>query len=41
MKSNVAFPGAKKSVDECLEKYPDACFVPLPSGQAFLIKGVR
>jgi hypothetical protein len=31
------FPGAKKAVDESLEKNNDF-FMPLPSGQAFLIK---
>jgi hypothetical protein len=34
----VAFPGAKKAVDECLEKFGRPFFVPLPSGQAFLLK---
>jgi len=33
------FPGAKKAVDQCLEKFNNPFFLPLPSGQAFLIKG--
>ena len=32
------FPGAKKAVDQCLEKFNNPFFLPLPSGQAFLIK---
>jgi len=32
------FPGAKKAVDECLKKFKNPFFLPLPSGQAFLIK---
>ncbi len=32
------FPGAKKAVDECLKEFHQPFFVPLPSGQAFLIK---
>jgi len=32
------FPGAKKAVDECLLKFDSPFFLPLPSGQAFLIK---
>lgn len=32
------FPGAKKAIDQCLTKFNDAFFVPLPSGQAFIIK---
>lgn len=35
------FPGAKKAVDECLEEFHYPFFVPLPSGQAFLIKGLK
>ncbi len=35
------FPGAKKAVDECLREFHQPFFVPLPSGQAFLIKGLR
>ena len=34
----VQFPGAKKAVDECIAGYDRAFFLPLPSGQAFLIK---
>jgi predicted O-methyltransferase YrrM len=34
----VQFPGAKKAIDECLSKYHKEFFLPLPSGQAFLIK---
>lgn len=36
-----AFPGAKKAVDECLAELKDHFFLPLPSGQAFLIKGFK
>ncbi len=32
------FPGAKKAVDRCLEEFDRPFFLPLPSGQAFLIK---
>ena len=32
------FPGAKKAVDQCLEKHDNCFFLPLPSGQAFLVK---
>lgn len=32
------FPGAKKAIDECLREFDDYFFIPLPSGQAFLIK---
>ncbi|MBT6340101.1 MAG: methyltransferase [Desulfobacula sp.] len=32
------FPGAKKAVDECLKKHNNCFFLPLPSGQAFLVK---
>ena len=35
------FPGAKKAVDECLKECGGAFFLPLPSGQAFLIKGLK
>ena len=34
----VHFPGAKKAIDECLSKHHNGFFLPLPSGQAFLIK---
>lgn len=34
------FPGAKKAVDECLEMNDKCFFVTLPSGQAFLVKGI-
>jgi predicted O-methyltransferase YrrM len=34
----VQFPGAKKAIDECLSKQHNGFFLPLPSGQAFLIK---
>lgn len=34
----VQFPGAKKAVDECLAMHNNNFFLPLPSGQAFLIK---
>lgn len=33
------FPGAKKAIDEVLSEIDSPFFVPLPSGQAFLIKG--
>ena len=32
------FPGAKKAVDKCLAMADHPFFIPLPSGQAFLIK---
>lgn len=32
------FPGAKKAVDEYLAEIPHPFFLPLPSGQAFVIK---
>jgi O-methyltransferase len=32
------FPGAKKAVDECLEQAGSPFFLPLPSGQAFVLK---
>lgn len=32
------FPGAKKAIDKCLKKIKKPFFIPLPSGQAFLIK---
>lgn len=35
---SIQFPGAKKAIDECLVKYKKDFFLPLPSGQAFLIK---
>lgn len=34
----VHFPGAKKAIDESLSKHHNGFFLPLPSGQAFLIK---
>jgi predicted O-methyltransferase YrrM len=34
----VQFPGAKKAIDECLSKHHNGFFLPLPSGQAFIIK---
>jgi hypothetical protein len=34
----IQFPGAKKAVDECLSEYGQPFFLPMPSGQAFLIK---
>lgn len=34
----VQFPGAKKAIDEFISKYKETFFLPLPSGQAFLIK---
>jgi len=33
------YPGARKAVDEVLAKLDNPLFVPLPSGQAFLVKG--
>jgi len=33
----LTFPGAKKAVDECLSEFNPSFFLPLPSGQAFLI----
>jgi hypothetical protein len=33
----IQFPGAKKAVDEFISKYDKVFFLPLPSGQAFLI----
>jgi hypothetical protein len=35
------FAGAKKAVDEGLDRFGQPFFVALPSGQAFLIKGLR
>jgi predicted O-methyltransferase YrrM len=35
----IQFPGAKKAIDECISQYEKFFFLPLPSGQAFLIKG--
>ena len=32
------FPGAKKAIDKCLKEFDYPFFIPLPSGQAFLIK---
>ena len=32
------FPGAKNAVDECLKQFDVKFFIPLPSGQAFLLK---
>jgi len=37
----VQFPGAKKAIDECISKYNRSFFLPLPSGQAVLIKDWR
>lgn len=34
----IQFPGAKKAVDQCLDKYGQTFFLPLSSGQAFVIK---
>jgi hypothetical protein len=34
------FSGAKKAIDECFNGVENVFFMPLPSGQAFLIKGV-
>lgn len=34
------FPGAKKAIDECIQKYHNGLFLPLSSGQAFLLKNV-
>lgn len=34
----IQFPGAKKAIDECLLKFDAPFFLPLPSGQAFLLK---
>jgi predicted O-methyltransferase YrrM len=34
----IQFPGAKKAIDEGLSRFHKHFFVPLPSGQAFLIK---
>lgn len=34
----IQFPGAKKAIDECISQHNDDFFLPLPSGQAFLIK---
>lgn len=33
-----AFPGARRAVDEVLQELDNPLFVPLPSGQAFLVK---
>ena len=33
------FPGASQAVDEILQELDNPLFVPLPSGQAFLVKG--
>ena len=33
------FPGAKKAIDECISRDDKVFFLPLPSGQAFLIRG--
>ena len=32
------FPGAQKAVDQCLKEHGNPFFVPLPSGQAFLVR---
>ena len=34
----IQFPGAKKAIDECISQNNDDFFLPLPSGQAFLVK---
>lgn len=34
------FPGAKKAVDESISRYDNIFFLPLPSGQAFLVKDI-
>jgi len=34
----IQFPGAKNAIDECLLKFDAPFFLPLPSGQAFLLK---
>ena len=34
----IQFPGAKKAIDQCLAMLDHPFFIPLPSGQAFLIK---
>lgn len=36
----VQFPGAKIAIDECLLKFDAPFFLPLPSGQAFLLKNI-
>ena len=33
------FPAAKKAIDECISRDDKVFFLPLPSGQAFLIRG--
>ncbi|MFX0198737.1 MAG: TylF/MycF/NovP-related O-methyltransferase [Candidatus Hodarchaeota archaeon] len=35
----IYFPGAKKAIDQCVAMLDHPFFIPLPSGQAFLIKG--
>jgi len=35
------FPGAQKAIDDCRKESGDPFFLPLPSGQAFLIKGLK
>jgi predicted O-methyltransferase YrrM len=34
----IQFPGAKRAIDDCASKYHKGFFLPLPSGQSFLIK---
>jgi len=34
----IHFPGAKKAIDNCIQECGRIFFLPLPSGQAFLIK---
>jgi len=34
----IHFPGAKKAIDQCIAMVDHPFFIPLPSGQAFLIK---
>ena len=36
----IQFPGAKTAIDECLLKFDSPFFLPLPSGQAFLLKSI-
>lgn len=35
---SMQFPGAKKAIDKCLQEFDYPFFIPLPSGQAFLVK---
>ena len=36
-----SFPGAKRAIDECLEKFGNPCFLWMPSGTAFLLKNTN